>query len=398
MPRIARLASHVAAGQVLGVALFAAFTVLSARAMTVTEFGTFSAAYAVTLVLADILDFGTGAKLILGSANLDDGSLGHHLGILRSSRTLTCGTLLLVSGVALSFVSRGYLVITMAAIVLTWLFSLRVIRQVQQRCKGHYIRSSITLVTERGATLLVAAIFPPTNPTVGLLCIAAGTLCALALSGSEFNWSVSFDDIVQAHKASRNLGVSSVASDVTTMDVPVLSLVVTSSAAGLYAVPSRLLAPLAFVGSAFGTVLMRELPYLSREAIRRSTVRWMASVGFLAVCIAAPVALAAPQIIPALLGQQYVEAVSLVRLACVTAVLQCVSIVSTAGLQALGKAPYVARISVIGAVSGLAGVAVGGVMYGPVGACIAMLLLQTIQVLAYSVGLCRSTISVEVSR
>ncbi len=149
-------------------------------------------------------------------------------------------------------------------------------------------------------------------------------------------------------------------------------------AAGIYALPARLLRPMNMIAAATASIAF---PALSR---RRSVARGQLVLGVLAgslpsIAIAIALAGLAP-LVPVLVGEEYRDSVPILRILCVSAALWAPSTLLTTYLQSRSDASTNAlgvTLIVLGALQ-ITAVCVGGIVDGAPGAAIGSTLLQAV--------------------
>ncbi len=149
-------------------------------------------------------------------------------------------------------------------------------------------------------------------------------------------------------------------------DVAAVSAV-SSVAGGFYAFPARLVSPMNLVTLAAASVAF---PRVARSGLNRSQLRRGTLLGVLPVClVAGSVALLSP-FLPLLLGEAYADAVPVLRITCLTAVLTGTATLLAILLQALSTedARIVGYLSLGFAVAQVCAAGTGAVLDGAVGA------------------------------
>lgn len=354
--------------------LLAAFMALAARQMPVAEFGLFSSVYAIALILTDVSDAGTGMQLILDSARNDRRTRRRQLSDLVLSRFVMHAGLLVLGCIA-GLITHVFAVCIVGAF-LSASFALRVLLQAEERCEKRYWRSSLMLLAERSVALLVLLISQAGSAQSVMACLLAGSLTVVVVPVSRLIANGSLRRARHLYRRATSLGITSFASDLLPLDVPIVAAVSGPTIAGLYAVPSRLLIPIAFVGAAISTVLVREFPDLPIDQIRVQTRRIFWGCSTLVLIIAGLIAGTAPWLILWWLGDRYSGSVLPLQISTITAVCASGSIVLSAALQAMGRKALVAATTVVVAVAYLIATAVGAYLWGAVGGAIGAAIVQ----------------------
>lgn len=393
--RVSVLTANVAAGNIVAMALFAVFMTVAAASMPVYEFGIFSAFYALCVLSTDFSDLGTGAHLILESESLSDDE--------RQQRTsdLLVGRLVLHSAISVAFVLGGLIVgqvqLAVVAAITATFFSFRVLVQAEYRGARRYWRSSFVLIGERAVALALLAVLPVSSAVWAMLCLMLGSAASCTAQVVRRIWRAIPRRLITHHKRARHLGVSSLSTDLIALDVPILATFIGPGVAGLYAIPARLLVPIAFVGSSVSAVLLRELPALPKRLLRRRGLQVLLLVLAIVSVVAVIVAICAQVLIVFFLGAEYVPAIPAVQVAAIAAVVTAGNQVLIATLEALGLLRRASRIVASFSVLYLVCVLLGALVDGILGAVLGALVSQMLQfcVLVLNVSRKSSVVSIE---
>ncbi|WP_334172076.1 lipopolysaccharide biosynthesis protein [Sinomonas sp.] len=171
-------------------------------------------------------------------------------------------------------------------------------------------------------------------------------------------------------------GVSSLANSAQTLDLPVLSIVAGPAAAGLFAAVNRWTQPMSLLASAFSAA---SAPFVSRSADVVEAWRHVRQAAWMPLCaigLSAGVALAAPILVPVLLGNGYLGSVDNLRILALVAIFSIMSQPLTVVLQSLGHDRFVGTWMGIAVLTQLALVVVLGFWFGSLGAAYASLAIQ----------------------
>lgn len=169
---------------------------------------------------------------------------------------------------------------------------------------------------------------------------------------------------------SRPYWLHSVASQARNLDVAIVGAVSGPVAAAAFALPARLVTPLIMASSAAASVLLPRASRADKEQVQRllSAVVW---VSLLQAPVYAAIGIAAPTLVPLLVGNSYENAVTPLRFLLLAVLASSVSAMLVAVAQGLGQASRLAPATLGHAGGVLAGIAVGAVVAGPVGAAVA---------------------------
>jgi O-antigen/teichoic acid export membrane protein len=376
--RIVLVAGNVAVGNVAGMALLALFMLVVARRLSLSEFGLFGSLYAFALLSTDLADLGTGAHLIVTSNGKTAEQIVREVDALMLGRLLIhiiIGMAFVVIGWRLNVIEAGWAVATLA-----FFFSVRVLIQAEARARQQYWRSSFLIVGERAVALILLLVTGASNLAAVFVCMALGSVaaCSPRLVGWRFH-GANLRGLRSVHARARHFGLSSLSSDLLGLDVPLIAAIAGSAAAGLYTIPSRLLLPMAIIGSALSAVLMRELPALDPKEVRISVKRVLKmSLGGVAI-LAASVAIASNWLLVPFLGVSYAPAVTLVQVAALTATVTAGCSVLQAALQSMRQDKQVSSVVAVAGVAYVVAVSVGAALFGPIGAVIGGCIVQISQ-------------------
>jgi polysaccharide transporter, PST family len=150
------------------------------------------------------------------------------------------------------------------------------------------------------------------------------------------------------------------------LDVFIISLM-SATVAGLFAAGERTLAVLALLPALAATTLY---PHLAKDADPIHGA-WRAGLmfGLIAMPIAALVAILAPTLVPALFGDQYVEAVDGLQVLMIGLPLVFVASVARAGVYSVGGERPLVMVMLLSTIVGTCVVIAGYLLLGLVGAC-----------------------------
>lgn len=152
-----------------------------------------------------------------------------------------------------------------------------------------------------------------------------------------------------------------------TLDAAVVAAVLTPAAAGAYAAASKLVQPVLLVPQTIASLVLPRAARVDAAASRRM-VRPLLLAGVASLVVVVPLALVAPWLLGLVMGEQYVGSADTFRALLVGMPFVALSAPLAAILQGQDRARLAATIGLVFAVVLLAGVAVGAVLAGPVGA------------------------------
>lgn len=163
----------------------------------------------------------------------------------------------------------------------------------------------------------------------------------------------------------------SAATQVRNLDTALVALIASPLAAGMYAVASRLTGPLRILPLSLATVL---LPGLTRTGgqITAKVRRGLFLVTALLAVFYILLAVSAAWLVPAILGEEYANAVLPVQIVCLGLVFGAIASLLASVLQARGQARSVGYISLSTAVICMVTIALGAGAWGAVGASLGL--------------------------
>lgn len=360
------LASLIAGG------LFAATTAVLARLQTPADLGRLLALYALAVLIADLGDLGTASRLVLRA---QEGFLRSDFRLLLGARLFTQGCLLVALLAAGMLLHQQGLLAAFGALSL--LTSLRAVQQASLRASRAYVSSAVAIVGERVLTLTAVVLVEPSRLTASMWCLLIGPgVVALLMVGPTGRPRLNLRSSLDYYWASRHLAVANSGSNLVLLEVPLLGIFAGSTVAGLYSLTARLVGPLAAIGSALGSVLLRELSADAEQQRRRRVHRAAAACYGAGVTISVPVLLWTEQLLAAVVGPDYVGAAGAFRWSVFTATVVAASQPVISALQVGGRSLTVAKVTAVSVFCYLTGVVLGGSIFGPTGAAAAAFISQ----------------------
>lgn len=174
------------------------------------------------------------------------------------------------------------------------------------------------------ATVLNAAVYAGSTWTVTLAgltdlrvlfaCLLLGYLVGISLMAWHIRdlWGPRDADMTAElrHTSRRSVGVTLAQLAMLRVQIPLLQILSTAGAVGVFAVATPLVETLLLIPVAAGTVLLPR--YRAHGTDRETTRRHAMQIGLITLCCATALCISAPILVPALYGQRYAEASMLV--------------------------------------------------------------------------------------
>jgi O-antigen/teichoic acid export membrane protein len=377
------LAVSTGVGQVL-IALVYIFAARDSDPMTL---GLAVAAIALGTSAAGFIDFGTNSHWVreIARGSMDAVELGKRL-----SGKLVAATALGALWAVVTTVLLPTTHLWIAAPVMVALLANQS-SQVPLRADARGDRVAMVIVADKivAAGVFFVLIVVGADPiTVLWMAIVAGSLVAAGLG-----WILAAKDRRPVLAVSRRtnpwtdagyFGLAGLANSAQALDLPLLSVVGGSAAAGLYGAVNRWTQPMSLLASAFASA---SAPFVARSKnivaawhhLRRGL--WMPLA---AIALSLLVFAGAPWIVPFLLGDAYAGSVDVLRILALVSIPSIIIQPVIVALQALGRDRYVAFAMSGAVIVQLLLVAVLGGMLGAWGAAIASLVTQVLLLVAFA--------------
>ncbi|WP_083405482.1 lipopolysaccharide biosynthesis protein [Mycolicibacterium rutilum] len=360
-------------------------TVLLARSLTPAEFAFASTAIALLMIMIALNGFGIIRQIeYRRSLDAEDPELPL-LFIVRLRYSYASGVVWALGCLALWLVVKDgrFLILLPAAI---WL----VIEQITQVWNG------ISIIDGK-SHLLIPSYVSRRLPQVlclaaglhlgldGLSCLVTGMVIGALISYvqgwfTQESWARALRPISIKNRAARvGLDIpywfSQVGEQVRDLDVAVVALVSTSGA-GIYALPARLVRPMNLVTQAGGMVAFPHM--VRRPKVSRRQLCLFLAAGTVPVLVASLAVFLAAPLVPMLVGTDYVDSVPVLQILAVTALLSGPSILLCFFLQARGRSAVrsAGLIMLIGNLALLPCVYLGALNSGAIGAAVGALIGQ----------------------
>ena len=257
-------------GNVIASLFFAIFFILAAHKSTPSELGIFSASYAIALFIADLTDFGTGTLAVTRAQSISP------IDIQKIIRGYAAGRLyiFLIIGVLTVPISffLGYERMCLFIIFTSFLQSIKILLLTEYRALRKYSHFSLAQSLERLFSLIILLLLGELNAEKLMLAVLISNFLIILVYRWKPDFFYDVRKLKQEYLAARHLGLSSIASDLALLDVPILTFIASAAVSAEYAVALRISTPVIIVGSVLGTVLVREL---GEDIIDRKTLRLM---------------------------------------------------------------------------------------------------------------------------
>lgn len=345
MNAILRRFSWALLGRLAGALVYALSFLLLARWTSVEDFGRYSGALAMVSLSQVVMDFGLSTYVIrLRAAHSSSGEIGDCL----RYNNLSCLTFLVV-GVSSLVLAGGFFNLLVPVVVWACLEKMADVWLGVYQGDGRNRDIALHVFRRRVLALLIFIFLyvagVPALFAFGLGLAASALLAYLRVSAeirpllaprSREAWQVVLS-------RGRPYWVNSIAVQLRTLDVMLVTALAGPAQAAYFAVANRLVTPLSMLPSSLATILMPSVSKgeLGQGAAFRATIAMtaIASVPLLLIIVLAPLC------VPPLLGNDYRPAVPVLQIICVGMVFLSASSMLIAILQGIGRARYVARMS-----------------------------------------------------
>ena len=362
---------------------------LAARALGPPVFGLLSGAIGIVILTAAFADFGINGWVIRALARSPSSS---DLFTRTLTAKLVLALLLAIAWVVVSLTALDRSSLKLAVALLAGYLASQVVvgtLTVPFRASENMVIVSVVGVVEKAVTLGVwlamqgVTGYRPEGLPIALVAGGgASIVCATILIPRQL-LSVStpsIREVIGLWKSSYSFGMVGVSSQIQRVDVAIVSLVAGSYAAGVYAAPARLTTFLSVIPASFSAAVF---PRIARSAVdgtsqRPELISAGAMLGVMVILLGA-LAIAAPVLVPLVLGHAYVSSVGVLRIYLLVVLINSANQPLVALLQAAGHEHFVGRAMIAAAVVGLLAVAVGAGTRGAEGAAEGALILQLMQ-------------------
>lgn len=376
--RVGRQFAWVSGGRIIAALIQALIMLLLVRAVAPAEFGFFAAVYGVLTVVQTIFDFGL--PTLASRERAKRANPGVVTGALRLNNALSLAMglcLIVVIGLLGVFIDPQFLLLVPLGV---WAAAERNADAwlVVVFADGDARVNTTNLVSRRLGNL---ALFALLNSWTGIdPVLAFGISSAVAACAS---WVFAHTYVKKRLAPSEGIAagrlirmsypfwINSVATQARNLDAIIIGFVAGSAQAGFYAAAARLTNPLRILPTSLASVLLpasasrdsKDMPGLLKLvalAICGLTIFYVA-LGF-----------AMPVVVPLLLGNAYMGAIPALQITAVGLVFASASALLSSLMQGVGLKHFVAGTAVATTFVCLAGVALGGLMWGASGAAIGL--------------------------
>jgi O-antigen/teichoic acid export membrane protein len=321
-------------GNAVSAFIFLIFFILAARKLEIYQFGLLSILYTLSLLLADVSDFGTGAYALLDKNPIQVGYSHNRFRRLSVNRTTF---FLCISPIALlPFVFNwNYFWVVFSVLCCSFVMSIRILLQTDLRFQGRYTQLGISQVFDRSGSLVLLILIRPTTAEGALLAVSLSSLLTLLV----FRWKpilrINFRRMVGDFKQASSLGLSSLMSDLALLDILILAFISDPNIVAKYSLVARFCAPILLVGATISLVAVKELNIeFTRESELKEKTRQLLYLTFgTCISISIGVFLVSDLIIGRFLPGQYDGANGLLVFALIGSILYSVWQVISAVLQ-----------------------------------------------------------------
>ena len=216
---------------------------------------------------------------------------------------------------------------------------------------------------------------------------SASVMCAIILAPRHLLGIArpSLRQSLDVWRSSYSFGMVGISSQILRADTAIVTAVAGGFAAGVYAAPARLTSFLTVIPSSFSAAVF---PRIARSAIDGHSRRpELISAGLMLIVMTGllgAIAVAAPILVPRVLGHDYLESVDVLRIYLLVVLINSANQPLLAVLQAEGHEDFAARAMVATSIVGLVAVAVGARLHGAAGAALGALLLQMFQLVLFA--------------
>lgn len=375
----------------------AAWMALFARDIGPAEFGAFGVALSAGLLAGALLGFGFGTSVLrIGGVmtEREANSARSTMTLVRFGTTSLIAVAIIIAG----SVVRGEvsLIVSVAALAVS-------VELVGELAQGAFsgrrmVRTAAAiLVAQRACPLLgllagYAAHDVPLGVAFGL--IAAVAIPALAL-GLQITRPSPLGKTISG---SRHFWGASIVSNISQLDVPLVSGVAGATTAGFYAVANKVMSPANIFVEALLVILVPELAHMDSAHERGLLFRRARSAAVLAAVAIAVVSYPVAILAVAVLGSGFEDAMPLIVAFMIAAGLSGVSRTYQAMLFAIDRAGAVTLALIVGSLIGLVAIVLLGVMGGPVAIAAAPILAQIAILVGFALALRRAGADVAVRR
>lgn len=364
--------------------------ILAARHSPMGEYGITISAIALGLALVGPVDFGTSGLWVreVSSGRLTTGELAH----LATWRTAYVAVGAILWGAAAILIAPGYPYWIAGIVALTQ--SLSLVVQTAMRARGRAEMAGVAILLDRSATVTIFSCVWLLGFSV-LTALVTAVVLGPAIGAFVANRQLLRNQRVRVTlghpanpwKGSGHFGLAAVSASLQSSgDIPVIALFGGPVAAAAYGAVSRWTQPLALLAQAYASAAA---PYVAHAPSTRAAVGDLRSAAWLLVMavMACLVMIAvAPYLVPLILGVEYVESGSVLRLLAAGTVLYIVGLPAFTLLMARGHDRVGALVVASSVLVTFGLIVILTPLYGAVGAGVAYLVGQTVRSLGLLTG------------
>ncbi len=366
---------------------------LAARALGPTIFGSLSGAIGIAVLVAGVGDFGVNGWAIRALARNPSSTESFKRTL---TAKLTLATLLASAWVMISLATLGPSSLKLSiALLAGYVLSLVIAGTltVPFRASENMTVVSVVAAVEKAVALGVSLAVqahgsyqPETLPVALVAGGIASVVCAGVLIPRHLLTLAppSFRTILELWRSSYSFGLVSASAQILRADVAIVGAVAGPYAAGVYAAPARLTTFMSVIPSSFSAAVFPRMVRASgSRTSRRPQLISAGAMLIVMVLLLGAFAVAAPRIVPLVLGSAYMSSVDVLRIYLVVILINAANQPLLAFLQAEGYEHYAGRAVAAAVIAGLLAIAAGARIGGASGAAVGALLLQLLQLLLF---------------
>lgn len=296
-------------GNTISAVIFFVYFIFAARDLSIYQFGLLSILYALSLVLADASDFGTGLYALLEKNDVQIESTDDRfrkLSVTRLTFFFSISPVALVSIIFYQTHSLSVISILCCGLAM----SLRILLQTDLRFQRKYTQLGISQVCDRLGSLVFLFLMSPNTANGALLAITISNLLTLII----FRWKpipkIDFRKMIYVYKQASSVGISSLMSDLALLDILILATISDPIVVAKYSLVARFCAPVLLVGATVSLVAVKELNIeFTRESdLRKRTRKLLCLTLGACLSLSAAIFLATDLIVGRYLPMQYRDA------------------------------------------------------------------------------------------
>ena len=249
--------ANVVYGNAISALIFSIFFVIAANSLSIFQFGVLAILYTLSLLLADLSDFGTGAHALLNSSFPSEKSGKNRFQILSRTRFTFFVSLCPLLPISYCFNFTTFLWV-MSVFTCSYGMSLRILLQTDLRCQGKYSQLGACQILDRSVTLFLFLGIRPETANQTIFIIALSNLSTLIFFRWKPRFRYSLVESFNFYKQSISLGISSVLSDLALLDILLLASLRSTDEVANYSFVVRFCAPILLIGASLSLVTVKE--------------------------------------------------------------------------------------------------------------------------------------------